>query len=152
MSDFTLDGVEPGTDFDELPTGSYVCVIDDCEPGTASTGTPNLRVQFKVVMGEHKGRVISDWLYFTQAAAGVVRSKIDAAGVTPPAGLKGGDAYATVLSELLHGEHVEIVVRADTYNGETRNKVKAWKKPPKELSLASAVTKTAVGNDEDIPF
>jgi len=151
--DFTLDGVEPGDSGDDFPIGSFVCVVDDCEPGHAKTGTPQLRVQFKVVLGDHKGRVTSDWLYFTQNSAGLVLSKITAAQVDPPKGLKGGEAYAAKLSELLCGQHVEIVTRAETYNGETRVKVKAWKKPPADLQVAASVNGTASApSDEDIPF
>lgn len=151
MSDFTFDGVKSG-EYDELPPGSYICVIDDTETGVAKTGTPNLRVQFKVVVGEHKGRVISDFLYFTQAAAGVVLSKITAAGVEPPRNLASAEAYAEELGRTLWHQHAEIVVRLEEYNGETRAKVKAWKKPPESLQVAPVGTRTSVGVDDEIPF
>lgn len=151
--DFTLDGVEPGSDYDDLPIGSYVCYIEDCVQGHAKTGTPELRVQFKVVMGEQKGKVVSDWLYFTNAAAGLILTKITAAQVDAPTGIKGGEAYAKALAPLLHGQHVEVVIRPDTYNGETRNKVKAWKKPPADLQVAASVNGTvSAPSDDDIPF
>lgn len=153
MSDFTFEGVEEGN-FDDLPPGSYVCVIDDTETGFAKTGTPQLRVQFKVVLGDYKGRVISDFLYFTQAAAGIVLSKIKAAGIDdPPKGLASADAYAKEIGKLLWHEHAEIVVRMEEYNGETRAKVKGWKKPPSDLQLAAASNATASAPvDDSIPF
>lgn len=151
--DFTLDGVEPGDAGDDFPIGTNVCVIEDFDPGHAKTGTPQLRVQFRVVTGDNKGRVTSDWLFFTQAAAGLVLTKITAAGVEPPKGVKGGEAYANALGPLLLGRHVEIVTRAEEYNGETRVKVKAWKLPPEALR-AAPVANGASSNDtdEDIPF
>lgn len=150
MSDFTFDGVDAGS-FDDLPPGSYVCVVDDTETGVAKTGTPNLRVQFKVVLGDHRDRVISDFLYFTQAAAGVVLSKITAAGVEPPKNLPSAEAYAKEIGKLLWRTHVEIVVRLEEYNGETRAKVKGWKKPPESLQVAPSGAAMAP-DDSDIPF
>lgn len=152
MTDFTLDGVDPGTDYSDLPIGSYVCVIDDCETGNAKTGTPQLRVQFKVVLGDYKGRVISDWVYFTQAAAGVVLTKITAAGVDPIPGIKTGEEYALKLRELLHGQHVEIIVREDEYKGGGATKIKAWKKPPESLQVAPVASNGASAEDDEIPF
>jgi len=155
---FTFDDVEPGAtgDFDELPTGTYVCVIDDTVPGVTSTDKTNLRVQFKVVAGDLKGRTISDWLYFTAASAPFLLSRLTAAGVDPPKGIKTADEAAAKVGALLIGRHVEIVVRPDEYpkgSGEFNQRVKAWKPAPEALRSAPvAAGVSAGGTDDDIPF
>ena len=114
---FTFDDVEApeNTAFEDLPTGSYVCVVDDAVPGTTSTDKVNLRVQFKVVAGELKGRVMSDFVYFTPASAPFLITRLAAAGVEPPKGIKTADEAAFKVGTLLIGRHVESVVRPDEY-------------------------------------
>lgn len=154
---FTFDDVNTDelnqNDFDELPAGTYTCLIEECVSGNAKTGTPELRVQFRVQTGEHKNRVISDWLYFTSKTQEMIAQKIIATGQKPPTGIKTADQAPARVSGLIHEKYVDIVVRPDTYNGETRSKVKAWKPAPDALQAApSNGTATAVGADEDIPF
>lgn len=149
---FTFDDVDAtDNDFDELPPGTYTCVIEECVSGESSKGTPELRVQFRVQTGDFKNRVISDWLYFNQNTQQLIATKLLAAGVKPPTGIKTADQAPPRVSGLIHGRYVNIVVREDTYNGETRNKVKAWKAAPDALQ-AAPVTNGAASNDEDIPF
>lgn len=145
MTDFTFDGVETKT-FDEIPEGTYLGMIEKTEVGE-SNNHPTLRCQFRIVTGDYKDRVISDWLHFTQNAAGVVLSKITAAGVEPPTGLANAEEYAIKLGHLLVPKRAEIVVREKPYNGEMRIKVTAWKSAPAGLSNGSSPT-----DDDDIPF
>lgn len=155
MSDFTFEGVETNSgDFEELPDGTYVAMIEKTEVGTASTGTPQLRCQFRVIAGDYKNRVISDWLYFSQKAAGVVLGKIQATGIEIPSGLPNAEAYAAKLGHLLVPRHAEIVVRSEEYNGVTRAKVKGWKRPPEGMATngSAAPGSASAPTDDDIPF
>lgn len=151
---FTFDDVDTDqqNDFDELPPGTYTALIEECVSGASSKGTPELRVQFRIQTGDFKNRVISDWLYFNQNTAQLIATKLLAAGVKPPTGIKTADQAPARVSGLIHMRYVDIVVRPDTYDGVTRSKVKAWKPAPAELQVAPNGSSTAVGTDEDIPF
>lgn len=155
---FTFDNVVPSdtNDFEELPAGTYNVQVEECVAGTSSKGTPELRVQFRVIDGEHKNRVISDWLYFNQNTQEIILNKLLAANVKPPTGIKTADQAPARVAGILEGAVTQVVVRPDTYNGETRNKVKSWKKAPQEIAgqtaMAGVATSTAVGGDDDIPF
>lgn len=151
---FTFDNVEVDDkpEFDELPAGTYTALIEECVTGESSKGTPELRVQFRIQTGEYKNRVISDWLYFNANTQQMIAQKILAAGCKPPTGIKTANQAPARVSGIIHGHYVQIVVRPDTYQGETRNKVKAWK--PADASLQAAPvngTASSVG-DDDIPF
>lgn len=151
---FTFDDVtvDDKTEFDELPPGAYTALIEECVSGESSKGTPELRVQFRIQAGDFKNRVISDWLYFTPATQQIIAQKIIAAGCKPPTGIKTADQAPARVSGIIHGRYVQIVVRPDTYQGETRNKIKAWKPADAALQAApNGATSTAVG-DDDIPF
>lgn len=148
---FTFDDVDTtDNEFDEIPAGTYTAFIEECVSGESKNGTPELRVQFRIQAGDFKNHVISDWLYFTPATQQMIAQKIIAAGRKPPTGIKTADQAPARVSGIIHERYVQIVVRPDTYNGETRNKVKAWKAA--DASLQAAPTGTSVGNDEDIPF
>lgn len=153
---FTLDGVEANS-FDDVPAGTYVGLIENTVVGD-SNGHATLRCQFKIVDGDQKGRVISDWLHFTQNAAGVVLTKISAAGVEPPTGLTTGDQWATRLRDLLGGHHATIVVTLEEYpkgSGTFSTKVKAWKTAPAEFAGRKPVGSAGGSDapvDEEIPF
>jgi hypothetical protein len=152
---FTFDDVNPDaqTEFDEIPAGTYLAFIEECVTGESSKGTPELRVQFRIQTGDFKNRVISDWLYFTSATAQMIATKIQATGAKPPTGIKTADQAPARVSGIIHERYVQIIVRPDTYNGETRNKVRAWKPAPEALQAAPVgAGNHAVGNDEDIPF
>lgn len=150
---FTFDGVQTDdlNSFDDLPPGTYTCVIEECVSGTSKNGTPELRVQFRVQTGEHKNRVISDWLYFNSNTVELIATKLLAAGVQLPSGIKTADQAPARVSGIIHGKYVDIVVREDTYNGETRTKVRGWKKPPESLQVAPSGNAIAP-DDDSIPF
>jgi hypothetical protein len=154
---FTFDDVDPNAqnEFDEIPAGTYLALIEECVSGAAKTGTPELRVQFRVQTGDFKNRVISDWLYFTSATQQMIAQKIIATGAKPPTGIKTADQAPARVSGIIHGRYVQIVVRPDTYQGETRSKVKAWKLAPDAPQPAGVAagngSSTSVG-DDDIPF
>lgn len=149
---FTFDDVDTtDNDFEDLPVGTYTALIEECVSGESTKGTPELRVQFRIQTGDFKNRVISDWLYFNQNTQNIIATKLIAAGVKPPTGIKTADQAPARVSGIIHGRYVDIVVREDTYNGETRTKVKSWKKAPDALQ-AAPVGGGASDNDEDIPF
>lgn len=150
---FTLDGVEANT-FDDVPAGVYVGLIENAVIG-ASNGHATLRCQFKIVDGEQKGRVISDWLHFTQNAAPVVLTKILAAGLEQPTGLTSGDEWAARLRDLLGGRHATIDVRSEEYpagSGKFSTKVKFWKAAPDGFKNRAVASSSAAEHDDEIPF
>lgn len=157
---FTFDDVDPDAknDFDDLPVGTYTCLIEECVSGTSKNGTPELRVQFRVQIGEHKNRVISDWLYFNQNTQQLIATKITATGVKPPTGIKTADQAPARVSGLIHNRIVQIVVRPDEYpkgSGEFTNKVKAWKpatNAPQPAGVGAANGSSSAPDDTDIPF
>jgi hypothetical protein len=149
---FTFDDVDTtDNEFDDLPPGTYTALIEECVTGTSSKGTPELRVQFRIQTGDFKNRVISDWLYFNQNTQQIIATKLVAAGVQPPTGIKTADQAPARVSGLIHNRYVDIVVREDTYNGETRTKVKAWK-PTANAQQPAVVGGGSAPDDDDIPF
>lgn len=153
---FTFDDVDTSaqTEFDEIPPGTYLALLEECIPGNASTGTPELRVQFRIQAGDFKNRVISDWLYFTPATQQMIAQKILATGAKPPTGIKTADQAPGLVATVIQGRYAQIIVRPDTYQGETRNKVRAWKaaeNAPEPVGVGGAGYGT-VDVDSDIPF
>ena len=152
---FSFDDVDTDaqTEFDEIPAGTYTALIEECVSGTAKTGTPELRVQFRIQDGAFKNRVISDWMYFTAKTQEMIATKIVATGQRPPAGIKTADQAPARVAGLIENRMVQIVVRPDTYEGVTKNKVKAWK-PAENAPQPAGVgaSNGATATDEDIPF
>lgn len=151
---FTFDDVTvDDNEFDEIPPGTYTALIEECVTGESSKGTPELRVQFRIQTGDFKNRVISDWLYFNQNTQQMIAQKIQAAGCKPPTGIKTADQAPARVAGIIHERYVQIVVRPDTYNGETRNKVKAWKPAPEALQAAPVGGGNGASEHmDDIPF
>ena len=163
-----FDGADAHT-FDLIPAGEYLAEIEDCASGESSNGNPQIRVQFRILT-ETPGatnRVISDWLIFTDKSKGLILGKTTAIGVDIPGGWSPDHAGLYRLSGKLMHKRTKIVVRHDTYNGETREKIKAWKSTGTPSTrgddpLADAlIAKTGATrlsandaplDDDDIPF
>lgn len=152
---FTFDDVDTDaqTEFDEIPPGTYLALIEECVSGESKGGTPELRVQFRIQNTEFKNRVISDWVYFTAKTQEMIAQKILAAGCKPPTGIKTADQAPARVAGIIQNRFVQIVVRPDTYEGVTRNKVKAWKSAPDAPQPAGVSSANGASNsDDDIPF
>lgn len=64
-----FDGTtQPAGDFEPLPPGWYVCHADKGELRNAVTGTPGYSLCFKVIEGEHTGRLCWHDLWLTPLA------------------------------------------------------------------------------------
>jgi hypothetical protein len=63
-----LDETEVAADFVPLPSGAYDCHIEAVELFNAKTGTPGLKLTFRVAEGEHVGRYVWHDLWLTPAA------------------------------------------------------------------------------------
>jgi hypothetical protein len=155
-------------DFDLIPAGEYLAEIEDCVVGESrASNKPQIRVQFRILT-EAPGatnRVTSDWLTFTDKAASLNLGKITAAGVELPAGWTPDASGLDRLSGKLMHKRAKLVIRHETYNEETRDKIKAWKSTgaaqkgsdPLEAALKTKAGATRdphpVADDtDDIPF
>ena len=163
-----FDGAEAQT-FDLIPTGEYLLEVEGTAVGESSNGNPQIRVQFRILT-ETPGatnRVISDWLTFTDKSASLILGKITAAGVELPVGWSPDNDGLYRLAGKLIQKRVIGVVRHDTYNEQTREKIKAWKSTGTPSTrgddpLADAlIAKTGATrlsandaplDDDDIPF
>jgi hypothetical protein len=62
------DATAPAADLEPLPAGEYVCAATGGELTRARTGTPAYAVDFRVLDGEHAGRVLRHQLWLTAKA------------------------------------------------------------------------------------
>lgn len=136
--DFT--GVEASQGGGPLPEGEYVCVIDESKEVTSRQGTDGVEMKMRVAEGDCMGRFVWDRIWFTQAALGVARWKLQCARITIPEG------SFTLNPANLVGRKVKVVVRHEEYDGKTRARVVGWE----EASGTSASPAAQV--HDDIPF
>lgn len=62
------DSTEAAKDFVPLPAGTYDCHVQSVELFSAKTGTPGVKIQFRVCDGEHAGRWVFHDLWLTAPA------------------------------------------------------------------------------------
>ena len=62
------DSTEAAADFVPLPSGAYEAHVQSVELFNAGTGTPGVKIQFRVCDGEHAGRMVFHDLWLTPAA------------------------------------------------------------------------------------
>ena len=151
QADFT--GIEPSTGWEPLPEGEYVMVVHEVEEVTAKTGTPGIRVTFRVAVGEHRDHPVTDTLWITPKAMPFVMQRLEALGVQVPNG------PLTIDERLLHGRRAQLLVRHEPWedrdgNARVAERVKAYEPVPGDSSstpdpLANAVP---ARTDDDIPF
>lgn len=123
--DFDPQSVEPAADFDTIPAGEYVAVIEADERKTANSGNGDyLALTLQIVDGKYAGRKIwhnlNLWNSNEQAATisqRQLRSICDAVGIRTQ--LKD--------SGELHGKPMTIVVRHRMWEGQPRAEVKSFK-------------------------
>jgi hypothetical protein len=62
------ESTEAAGEFEPLPSGTYECHIHSAELFNAKTGTPGVKVQFRVCDGEHVGRCVFHDCWLTEPA------------------------------------------------------------------------------------
>ena len=62
------DETEAAADFTPLPAGTYAAHVQCVELFNARTGTPGVKIQFRVAEGEHAGRMLFHDLWLTPPA------------------------------------------------------------------------------------
>jgi len=75
-------------EFRPLPPGEYVCHADRGELKAARTGTPSYSLTFKVIEGEHTGRLVWLDLFLTPAALPMAKRDLAKLGIDDPAKLE----------------------------------------------------------------
>ena len=127
LSGFDANQVEPTTDFEPIPAGKYVAAIvaSEMKPTKAGNGS-YLELQFQVVDGEYKGRLLWARLNLdnpNQLAVKIARSELaaicKAVGVPAP-------NDSTELHDLPLQVKVGLKKRQDT--GELTNEIKGYSK------------------------
>ena len=72
-------------DFTPVPAGTYLCRIVNGEPFTSRSNlTPGYKLTFRVLDGEHVGRLVFHELWLTPAALPMTKRDLAKLGVTSP--------------------------------------------------------------------
>jgi hypothetical protein len=122
---FDPSTVEPAQDFEPVPAGEYVAIINDSEMRPTRTGGQMLSLTHQVIQGEFKGRLIWESLNLVNSnpktvsiAQGHLSAICHAVGITS----------AIEDSEALHNRPMAVRVEVDAQDGyKPRNRIKAWK-------------------------
>ena len=112
-----------------MKAGRYKAKATAHELGESKQGNPQLAVEFEVTDGPEKGQKITWWGHFTAAAAPYTKEKMQACD--PSWDGRDIDTFAP------EGHAVSIMVKEETYNGETSLKV-AFIDPPGGGGLGAA--------------
>lgn len=142
-----VESTAPLSDDKDLPLGQYHLKAVKATKITSSKGTPGYEYEFVVQSGSHQGRHQWDKWWTSPDALGLLRTRAEAFGVTDLANF---DPERDIVGREAIG-----IVREDTYEGKTRNKLKAYTVLPSSSRdpLASApVGGSSPVSDEDIPF
>jgi hypothetical protein len=147
MARINLEGVEAWKGGGLIPAGTHTVEITGVEEKTSSNGNPQLEVELRAVGGEADGAQLRDWLTLTAAASGRVRQFLEAVRYEIPTG-----EFEVPTSQLV-GRQCVIVVREELYQGETKNKVRAYEQTQGDLPVSSRTTAAATGSQgSDLPF
>jgi hypothetical protein len=77
------DETEAAEEFSPLPSGDFVCRLIAADPFNAKTrGTPGVKLVFRVIEGEHKGRQIWHDCWLTPAALAQTKRDLVKLGVS----------------------------------------------------------------------
>jgi len=111
---------EAAGDFELLPAGTYIGHVHHVELFNAKTGTPGVRIQFRIAEGDHTGRMLFHNCWLTEAA--LPQTKRDCAKL----GLDSIDKLedAAVTPGRIRCK-VRVALRTDD-NGEQHNRVRRF--------------------------
>ena len=82
------ESTEAAADFAPMPSGQYVCRVVSGELFKAKTGTPGYKLTFRVLEGEHAGRLIWHDIWLTPHALPMAKRDVAKLGVTALAQLE----------------------------------------------------------------
>jgi len=76
------DQTQAAPDLKPLPAGEYLCHLASAELFNAKTnGTPGIKLAFKVIEGQHAGRLVWDDLWLTPAALPMTKRDLTKLGI-----------------------------------------------------------------------
>lgn len=114
--------------------GDFPVVIVKAEVDKTSTGKARIKLQVKITSGPYVGRSINDQLIISPEspiAMKIFYQHMDTLGLGDVffAGLAGLDMDAAVskIAVTLQGKEAVAILKPDTYQGVTREKIKGWK-------------------------
>lgn len=148
MTKFDLTDTPEQTAFELVPPGEYHVRVVGAKPYAAQSGNEGTNLDLSIVDGEQAGRRVFDTLWHSAASLPRMRAAAEAFGCP----LKGFDPLVD-----LTGREAIAVVRHETYNERTREKVKAYSALPAEARdpLGGGYTPKShapQGEGSDIPF
>lgn len=73
---FDLSNVEEQQGFELLPKGKYPAIVDEMDFSESQAGNPMIATKYKVVEGEHEGRVLFDYWVLTGNGAEFGQAKL----------------------------------------------------------------------------
>jgi hypothetical protein len=110
--------------FEPLPPGRYTAEIIEASPEIASTGTPYLNLDFRILGPSHSSRHVWTKLFLTEKAAWKLAALLKAIGLSPAEELDTASFFNRSLI-------IVLIVTTDI-DGIERNEIKAFRKikPP----------------------
>jgi hypothetical protein len=127
LSGFDANNVEPADNFDPIPAGKYIAIITNSQMKPTKNGDGSLlELQFQIIEGEYKGRLVWSRLCLenkNEITVKIAKSQLAdicrAVGVMTPAD-----------SVQLHNLPLQISVKVKKRNDsdETTNEIKAYSK------------------------
>jgi hypothetical protein len=138
LTGFDANQVDPATNFDPLPAGTYLAVITESEMKPTKAGTGNfLQLTFQVLDGPHKGRLLWARLNLDNPNATAVQiAKAELSAICRAVGVLAPND-SVELHNLPLVIHVRCKKRGDT--GEIVNEVKGYSKKESPPAPANAL-------------
>jgi len=146
------------TDFNPVPAGRYKCVLRDVQEQHTQSGDDMWRLQFIILEGTYKGRIIFDNMVFSTKAMGRVKLICSRLGFDM-------SVAQDVTPSMMKGRQAFITVTMETYNGQQQNKIpfagyeKIEDQPAVTTVVAPLVAQFSDANEDatsdandDIPF
>lgn len=147
---FDASAVDPSKPFEAIPPGEYKAIISASELAPNKNGTGrNLKLEFKVVDGPHKGRTIFNWLSLQNPSAQAVEiAQRNFSAICHAVGvLQVND------SSQLHGKPLLICIKLEERdNGNKTNTVTGYKPLSSPSSSPNEPVKKDDVFDNDVPF
>jgi hypothetical protein len=109
-----------GRTFELVPPGRYIAEIIEASPETATTGTPFLNLDFRILEPSHSGRHVWTRLFLTAKAGWRLTSLLNALGLSPADEL---DTTAFFDKPV----EITVIVKKDL-DGIERNEIRAYRK------------------------
>lgn len=138
-SDYSNDGDNRGGGSNLIPNGKHIVKVRDHELSETSSGLGQVVVEFE----DRDGRTRKAWLICEGRAGFQFGALLNACGWTSKIDL----SKPGVVKQAIYNKFVEIVVKDEEYNGETKPRVKYINKAPMGAGWSSAPTPGRPHND-----